>query len=372
MALLSCLALMAAFPAPDLEGLARNDLAAKLGLQPAEVRVVESKPVTWPDGSLGLPRPGEMATMALVPGALLTLEAKGRRFRYAAGGSAVKYGGPIELDRFSLLYLEPNERDANLNGNLMRCSVAGTNPQTVLSGVSSFEPGGKGRVLATRRTSRSGFELWLADGRSGQARRLHAASSYGPLALDDQGSRWAAVARARIGGGWDVVVGDASKGAAQTLDGPEGALIDRLAFHNGELTARSGRSWWLRTEAGWEKVGTEPSEYDERGWMMLNRSFSLSVSTAKGKDGAPETVVEKTHFSGGSTPVAKIAGLEFRRMEPLAGGWILVCGRRGEQDEAWLVQIDAGWTLPCLRGRLGSVRALDLPAPQPKPVADRP
>ncbi len=372
MALLSVFALMAALPAPDLEGLARTDLAAKLGLKVAEVRVVESKPVTWPDGSLGLPRPGEMATSALVPGALITLEAKGRRFRYAAGGSSVRYGGPVELDRFSLLYLEPNERDANLNGTLMRCSVAGTNPQAVLAGVSAFEPGVGGRVLAARRTSRSGFELWLANARTGQADKLHAAFSYGPLALDGRGTRWAAVFRSRVGADWSVAVGGAPGGGVETLAGPEGTPIDRLAFRDGGLSARSGRAWWRRTQTGWESVSQEPGEYDERGWMMLNRSFSLTVSGGKGPDGAPQTVVAKTHFSGGSTPVASIAGLEFRRMEPLAAGWILVCGRRGEQDEAWIVQTDTGWSLPALRGRLGTVRALDLPAPQPRPLGERP
>lgn len=64
-----------------------EDLAAHLGVEPAEVTVVSHEDVTWPDGSLGCPRPGTSYTQAQVPGARLVLAADGREFSYHAGRS---------------------------------------------------------------------------------------------------------------------------------------------------------------------------------------------------------------------------------------------------------------------------------------------
>lgn len=61
------------------------DLAAHLGLDPADVAVVSHEDVTWPDGSLGCPQPGMSYTQALVPGSRLVLEAQDREFFYHSG-----------------------------------------------------------------------------------------------------------------------------------------------------------------------------------------------------------------------------------------------------------------------------------------------
>ncbi|MCM3662551.1 hypothetical protein M3148_16360 [Georgenia satyanarayanai] len=63
------------------------DLAAHLGVEPAEVTVVSQEDVTWPDGSLGCPRPGMSYIQAQVPGARLVLAAEGREFSYHASRS---------------------------------------------------------------------------------------------------------------------------------------------------------------------------------------------------------------------------------------------------------------------------------------------
>src|SRR5690606_42132521 len=65
------------------------DLAAHLGGDPADVTVVSLEDVTWPDGSLGCPKPGTSYTMAQVPGARLVLAAQGREFSYHAGREPV-------------------------------------------------------------------------------------------------------------------------------------------------------------------------------------------------------------------------------------------------------------------------------------------
>lgn len=78
-------------PDPEAPGVADAvaDLAAHLGVDPADVTVVSLEDVTWPDGSLGCPKPGTSYTMAQVPGARLVLAAQGREFSYHAGREPV-------------------------------------------------------------------------------------------------------------------------------------------------------------------------------------------------------------------------------------------------------------------------------------------
>jgi hypothetical protein len=43
-------------------------LARQLNSAPEEISVAEVRPVTWPDSSLGCPKPGMMYTQVLTPG----------------------------------------------------------------------------------------------------------------------------------------------------------------------------------------------------------------------------------------------------------------------------------------------------------------
>lgn len=70
----------------ELVARAKADLAAHLGIDEAEVTVVSSEEVTWPDGSLGCPKPGRFYTQAVVKGTRTVLEAKGARYNYHSGG----------------------------------------------------------------------------------------------------------------------------------------------------------------------------------------------------------------------------------------------------------------------------------------------
>ena len=51
----------------------RQDLASRLDIEPDDVEVSISRPVTWRSGALGCPRPGVAYTDALVPGILIEL-----------------------------------------------------------------------------------------------------------------------------------------------------------------------------------------------------------------------------------------------------------------------------------------------------------
>lgn len=55
-------------------------LAQALDINPDTIQVVSSEPVDWPDGCLGVSRPGVMCTQAIVPGYRIILEAEGQQY----------------------------------------------------------------------------------------------------------------------------------------------------------------------------------------------------------------------------------------------------------------------------------------------------
>ena len=65
---------------------ARSDLATRLQVPLEEINIIERTEKTWPDGSMGCPRPGMQYTQSLVEGSLLVLEVQGTRYNYHAGG----------------------------------------------------------------------------------------------------------------------------------------------------------------------------------------------------------------------------------------------------------------------------------------------
>jgi hypothetical protein len=62
--------------------------AAEADIDPANIRVVTAEAVTWGDGSLGCPEPGQVYTQALVPGFRVILEIEGEEVRYHASKSS--------------------------------------------------------------------------------------------------------------------------------------------------------------------------------------------------------------------------------------------------------------------------------------------
>jgi len=60
------------------------DASKRTGLDVADLEVVESISVTWPDGSLGCPEPGMNYTMALVPGYRIRIKSGEQVLNYHA------------------------------------------------------------------------------------------------------------------------------------------------------------------------------------------------------------------------------------------------------------------------------------------------
>jgi hypothetical protein len=65
----------------------KSDLSQRAGVDSEAITVIKVEAVTWNDGSLGCPRPGEMYTMALEPGYRLILTADGKEFYYHTRGT---------------------------------------------------------------------------------------------------------------------------------------------------------------------------------------------------------------------------------------------------------------------------------------------
>jgi hypothetical protein len=78
---------------PEAAIYAREALAEKLGISLAQVEIVSYESKTWPDGCLGLPREGEMCTMALVSGWRVELSAEGKNYiaRTNETGSQIRF-----------------------------------------------------------------------------------------------------------------------------------------------------------------------------------------------------------------------------------------------------------------------------------------
>ena len=77
-----------------------SDLEGRLGGPVSGPEVVSAAAMTWNDGSLGCPEPGQMYTQALVDGYHVVVEVDGERYDYRAdSGSSVRLcedGAPIK------------------------------------------------------------------------------------------------------------------------------------------------------------------------------------------------------------------------------------------------------------------------------------
>jgi hypothetical protein len=63
-----------------------DDLAERLGLEPDQIIVGPLEDVTWSDGSIGCPKPGEQYTQALIDGQRIILTVTGTEYFYHSEG----------------------------------------------------------------------------------------------------------------------------------------------------------------------------------------------------------------------------------------------------------------------------------------------
>ncbi|TVQ28210.1 MAG: hypothetical protein EA370_16890 [Wenzhouxiangella sp.] len=78
---------------------AKAHMAEALDVDPDAVEVLESRPVTWPDGALGCPEPDMAYTQALVEGFYFRLRVDAEVRAYHAGANGVPFHCPTERSR---------------------------------------------------------------------------------------------------------------------------------------------------------------------------------------------------------------------------------------------------------------------------------
>lgn len=69
---------------PEIYAQAAAEAAAVANVGLDQVSVVRAEAVTWNDGSLGCPEPGQLYTQVLTPGYWLVLRAGGQEFDFRA------------------------------------------------------------------------------------------------------------------------------------------------------------------------------------------------------------------------------------------------------------------------------------------------
>ena len=79
---------------PSLEKIvtqAKNDLVQRLAIDPEQVELFEVTSVTWPDGSLGCPRPGMEYTQVQVDGLVIRFRVTDSVYEYHSGGGRAPF-----------------------------------------------------------------------------------------------------------------------------------------------------------------------------------------------------------------------------------------------------------------------------------------
>lgn len=356
-------------PAPPPQSVQQcsDDLAKRLGIASDQVKLARCKDVSFPDAALGLPQPGMMYAQVITPGYIVILEAKNAQYLYAAAGQTCRYGGPLAAWGGSALYLEPRENDPDLNGNLVQVSLVGTNPALVLGRVSDFRPQHDGSIIATRRTSRSGFDLlYVAPDKRGEGTKLASASELGDAAVNDDGTRWVAFTRHGFGvpwqASWDTVAGGGK--TPGHVDLPGGARPGRMYWHMthpvAALREGEGTVYYELILTGatpqWRKLqGFFPPPTEE---FMLNKSATLVVKTAQ-ENGQPVTRVINQWFTGDERPVATIANFTPTEMSLTPNKrFLFLSGKRDDKALALTVDLATGEVLETVKEMRGPARLL--------------
>jgi hypothetical protein len=70
---------------PEMIAAIRGDAATRAGVAVSAVEIKSAQGVTWPDASLGCPRPGMLYPQVLVPGWRVLIVAGGKTYAYHAG-----------------------------------------------------------------------------------------------------------------------------------------------------------------------------------------------------------------------------------------------------------------------------------------------
>jgi len=93
--------------AEALVDLAKADLAQRLEVEIAAITIVFTKPITWPDATLGCPKPGMDFTPVEIPGFILQFSVDGQVYTYHTDEKNRVILCPAEGDRPDEIFIMP-------------------------------------------------------------------------------------------------------------------------------------------------------------------------------------------------------------------------------------------------------------------------
>lgn len=339
------------------------DLASRLNIDRGDVEVVLSEQVEWPSGSLGLPEPGMMYTMAIITGQRVVLEAEGRQFEYRTGQSMLRYAGVVYGEQASLLALYRAEpRDGNNFFHLQSIDIGTHAARIVTEFISDFAATPDGLDIAVKsRTSRSGHELAHINA-AGERTPFASAFDFSPVAWRPDGAMLAYWAQESVGDRTSRLRINRRPFASQQLQpalpGLEPGSYEpgRLVWTNDGLgitviTGDGPRSFYWNGEAV-QELGS----YGLMGWIP--RTSSL-LATRDAGDGTGELV---TITPGRGDGVTLMRAANFvSAVAPGEGQYVVVATRAGDQIE--VQRVGWGGNVFPLRSESAQSAALSLTPP---------
>lgn len=352
----------------------KSDLAKRLNLSVKDVYLKNTESVTWPDASLGISEAGKMYAQVKTPGYRIILSVHNQPYLYTTSNKSYKYGGPMQIWSYSMLYLQPIPNEPNLNGDLYQCSLLGTNNYRLASGVSDYYPQDKGAVIFKRRMSRSGHDLiYVSAGEPDKAKLLYRGMDFICAALNNSHDRWAAVVRPRLGLDWTVVVGkmDHAESNVRTLALHDGIKPDKIAWSDDKLmiqvsNGKSSVAYEITPsdeKPEWKKVGM--FYYPGQNKYMLNRSVTLEI-TENQENSKAGFEVTKVWFTGNRNVVAKVNNFVMRGYD-LLGPIAFVWGESNGHSAAYSIEINSGSSVENVVEKGSNIRPFDCP-PHNSPV----
>ena len=99
--------------AQPLVGLAKADLAERLGINPDEIKVQSVEETEFPDASLGVPEPGKVYAQVITSGYVIRLSVEGTVYEYHGSGERVVFASAFSPTPASV-YQEVNIPEAGL------------------------------------------------------------------------------------------------------------------------------------------------------------------------------------------------------------------------------------------------------------------
>lgn len=355
----------------------KADLAKRLGILAGIINTIKADAVTMPDSSLGMPERDKLYAQVLSSGMRIILEAKNHQYLYLTSSNSFRYAGPVNIWAYSTLYTMPIRNEPNMNNDLYQCSFLGTNNVRLASGISEYFPQAKGIILATQRTSRSGFDLLYIDAsKPMKSTRLYSAFYVTSAVVNEDQSKWAAIVRSMVGSGWRIVFSDVNKPDSKKLmiPLPDDIRPERLAWsgENLMMIAKKGEktvclevssklavddtaAMWENSDIPWKEVGMY--QFPGLPEYMLNKSESLEI-TQMTKETAPVlqydvpyVEIARVWFTGDRNVVAQIKDFKMHGQDFLGGQYAVVWGDQKSKQVFYAADI---WSNEVIKGYVGT------------------